>query len=193
MLRAAAFRCLRCWDALYHRRHRLEPVGPVLFVGCKEYSGPPREFADGTRIQAGDVIGMLHFNNSRIAALEMAAPSGHRAGWQFARLLRESLLTLSAYTVTHPTIANVVVFQGTTWMQVHGLKVGFTAESLPNSARTRFLVWHFRLLSWAFAPIRRRSAPIEPRNFWITRRQLQQHFTADGVKMSARRMLEAAV
>lgn len=39
--------CLRRVDDLYRNRHRLQPVGEVLYMGRSRYLGPAMEFADG--------------------------------------------------------------------------------------------------------------------------------------------------
>lgn len=163
-------------DRLYRRWHHLEAVGPLFFVGKSQYQGIERRFADGTALRPGDPLGLLHFNNARIATLGLES-GRHGTAWRFTRLLRESLDALSAYSVTSAG-RPIEVYQGTTWMQVHGLKVGFTIEPLPDGWRSRLLRLHFRLLRAGFAPatFRRSAGPPVPRRFWITRGDLQKHF-----------------
>jgi hypothetical protein len=74
-LRRIVRSALRRVDDLYRLRHGLQPVGPVLFVGRARYHGLARHFADGTQLRPGDVLGTLHFNNARIAALDAATPN----------------------------------------------------------------------------------------------------------------------
>lgn len=148
----------------------------MLFLGTLDYHGPDREFADGTVLRAHERIGVLHFNNTQIAALGQDR-SRHRAAWEFTRQLRNSLEALAERDAAQQGPA-LKAYQGTTWMQPHGLKVGFAIEPLGPGWRTRWLRLHFRLLRLCMAPAALRSpqAAIEPRLFWITREQLRRHF-----------------
>jgi hypothetical protein len=175
-LRRLAQACLIRVDATYRRRHRLKPVGPMLFVARARYPGPAMRFADGTQIAPGDAYGALHFDNSRIAAL--GEGSRLRTGVRFGRLLRQSFRYLADATREDPALRDVPVFHGVTWIREHGERVGFVSEPLPPGARRRLLAAHFRLLRWVFAPSLRTGtvdAP-EPRMFWLTRADLLQNF-----------------
>jgi len=175
MLQALSSRCVNLWDRAYHRYHRLEAVGPLFLVGSQRYAGAERRFADGTVLLTGDWLGTLHFDNRRIASLG-GGHGRHLTAWQFTRLLRESLRALAAFSITRAG-EPLAVYQGTTWMQPHGLTRGFTCDPLPDGWRARLLRWHFRLLRACFAPATFRNAgELEPRHFWITRTELRRHF-----------------
>ncbi len=168
--------CLKGWDRVYHRYHQLAPVGPMLYVGLERYTGRARQFPDATVLAPGDQIGVLHFNNSRIASLGRSH-SKHLTAWQFTRLLRESLAALADFS-TSSQAATVAVYHGKTWMRTHGLKVGFITEPLEEGWRAQLLRLHFRVLKTCFAPagFTDTSGILVPRNYWITRRQLQVSF-----------------
>ena len=175
-LRRIARNCLARVDLAYRRRHRLRPIGPMLYVARARYPGPAMTFADGTRLAPGDAYGALHFDNSCIAAL--GEGTRIRTGVRFARLLRESLRHLADATQDDPTLRDVPVFHGVTWIREHGERVGFVSEPLPTGPRRRLLGAHFRMLRWVFAPSLRTSvsgAP-EPRLFWLTRSDLLENF-----------------
>lgn len=176
MLQELAVQCFRTWDQVYHRHHRLKPVGPMLFLGTQNYLGPDREFADGTVLRNHDPIGVLHFNNSGIAALGQGL-SRHQAAGEFNRQLRTSLGMLAEWAAS-PDGAALRAYQGTTWMRPHGRKEGFTIEPLDPGWRTHWLRLHFRMLRLCFSPaaFRMSRTALEPRRFWITRPQLRQHF-----------------
>ena len=153
-------------DAWYYRRYRLRTLGPVLFLGHGRYRGPELRFEDGTLLRDNDPIGRLHFNNASIAAL--GEGSLHRVGFRFAKLMRESLRALAEVAQTDPTLRDVAVFQGTTWLPAHGEVVGFVSTPMPNTWRTRLLAGHFRLLMSVFAPAARirERGDAEPRLYW---------------------------
>jgi hypothetical protein len=174
-LRLALRSALSRVDKLYRLRHRLRPVGPVLFVGRARYAGPPRQFADGTRLLPGDVLGTLHFNNARIAALEALTPTA--IALRFRRLLLESLGTLAQLGSEGGPFDDVAVFQGIGWWR-QGETIGFLSEAFPEGRRKRFLTLHIGLLVWAFAPrfSTALAARPEPRISWITRAALIKRF-----------------
>jgi hypothetical protein len=175
LLHRFAQRALGLIDAWYFRRYKLQTIGPVLFIGRMQYRGPELTFADGTLLRENDYIGRLHFNNASIAAL--GEGSMQRVGFRFARLMRESLRKLAEAAHTDPSLADLRVFQGTTWIPAHGEVVGFESTPMPKTWKTRLLSAHFKLLMWVFAPaarIRGRE-PAEPRLYWLTRDALARN------------------
>jgi len=174
-LHRCAQRALGLVDMWYYRRYKLQTLGPVLFLGRAQYHGPELRFDDGTVLRENDYIGRLHFNNGSIAAL--GEGSMHRVGFRFAKLMRESLRKLAEAAHNDPSLADVRVFQGTTWIPSHGEVVGFVSTPLPKTWKTRLLSVHFRMLMWVFAPANRiRSRePAEPRLYWLTREALTRN------------------
>lgn len=168
--------CVGAWEAYYRSRHGLEAVGPLFLVGSSAHEGVPKHFADGSILQTGERYGVLHFNNARLAQLGAGAGRLPTA-WEFTRLLRSSLVALAEFAATADG-SRLGAYQGTTWMQPHGLKVGFEIEALPAGWRTAWLRFHFYVLQRCFSPasFRQHKALPEPRLFWITRTALRQHF-----------------
>jgi hypothetical protein len=171
-LRLVARKALERVDAWYYRRHRLHTLGPVLHLGVDRYRGPELRFEDGTCLRDNDPIGRLHFNNASIAAL--GEGSMQRVGFRFAKLMRQSMRTLAEVAQTDPSLRDVAVFQGTTWLPAHGEVVGFVSTPMPKNWRTRLLAAHFRLLMSVFAPAARirERGDAEPRLYWLTRAAL---------------------
>jgi hypothetical protein len=172
IVQRCARRVLGLVDAWYYRRYRLRTLGPVLFLGSSTYHGPRIDFPDGTVLRDQDVIGKLHFNNASIAAL--GEGSMHRVGFRFAKLMRESLRQLNEAALNDPSLRDIRVFQGVTWIPSHGEVVGFVSTPMPMNWRTHLLSAHFRMLSWVFAPANkiRERGNTEPRLYWLTRSAL---------------------
>jgi hypothetical protein len=175
MLRAWAQRVMGRIDVWYNSRHRLQPVGEVLLVGCVRYVGPEKCFPDGTLLREGDVIGQLHFSNRNISGLGEGGTQ--LTGFRFARLMRESLRLLALGAHSDPVLSTLSVFKGITWIPQHGDVVGFISEPLPKTWRNWWLGPYFRLLSWVFAPSSRKRVRhgAEPRVYWLTRTMLAQN------------------
>jgi hypothetical protein len=184
LLRRLARKTLGLVDAWYYRRYRLRTLGPVLFLGHARYRGPELRFEDGTLLRDNDPIGRLHFNNASIA--DLGEGSMHRVGFRFAKLMRESLRALAEVARTDPSLRNISVFQGMTWIPAHGEVVGFVSTPMPKGWKTRLYAGHFRLLMRVFAPssqIRSRGRA-EPRLYWLTRAALLRN--VDKLKVSER-------
>lgn len=167
-------------DTVYRKRHRLRPVGPMLYVARARYRGPVMHFTDGTHLSPGDDYGELHFDNARIAAL--GDGSRIRTGVRFARMLRDSFACLAEATRGDAGLEGLGSFHGVTWLREHGGQVGFVSEPLPDGLRRRLLAAHFRLLRWVFAPSLDtgvHDAPV-PRSFWLTRTDLLANFGRRG-------------
>lgn len=162
----------RIYDTLYRVLFRLQAVGPMLFVGRARYRGEARRFPDGIRLEAGDVLGTLHFNNARIAKLPGAGTGGRTT---FGFLLRASLQELARRTTEDSVLRQIRVYRGVTWLQPHGRRLGFLVEPYPGGPGQRLLRAHFRLLLRTFSP-READGAIRPHVFWLTRRQLVRHF-----------------
>lgn len=175
LLHRFAQRALGIVDAWYYKRYNLQTLGPVLFIGRAQYRGPEMRFEDGTLLRQNDYIGRLHFNNASIAAL--GEGSMHRVGFRFAKLMRESLRKLAEAAHNEPSLADIKVFQGTTWIPAHGEVVGFVSTPMPKTWRTKLLSAHFRMLMWVFAPAKqiRGREPAEPRLYWLTRDALARN------------------
>lgn len=184
-LRSIGRRLLRRIDGWYRRKFALRPLGPVLMVGYEPYQGDPRVFPDGTRLAARQLIGTLHFNNVRLAALR--GRTRQRVGLRFARLFRRSLQCLAEQAQSDPVYKNVLVYHGITWFKPHGRAVGFVSETLPDGWRRRWLTAYFRVLAWGFTPLPEQAAAApQPRRFWITREELIRHFGLRGRAVRAR-------
>jgi hypothetical protein len=181
VLRRLLRRAFERIDERYRRSRRLRPVGPLLFVGLDVHDGDNLALDDGTRLERGAWLGRLHFNNARAASL--GARNRREAGVRFARLLRVSLQELAAHAQDDGPLAAVRVFEGVTWLRVHGRSVGFEAHPLPDGWRSRLLAAHFRLLIQAFSPVTAAAEAVEvrPHRFRITRDSLIRRFGLQAV------------
>lgn len=168
--------CLRRVDDLYRDRHRLQPVGEVLYVGRSRYRGPAMAFADGTRLAPGDLAGTLHFNNARFPQIE--ANTSRRAALRFVRLMLESMHILADRARQDPLFSDLAVYHAVSWLPPHGQRIGFFTEPFPDGPKKRLLATYFRLLVWTYAPAEqtRASARPDPTIYWLTRKELLRRF-----------------
>jgi UDP-N-acetylglucosamine:LPS N-acetylglucosamine transferase len=163
-------------DDLYRNRHRLQPVGEVLYMGRSQYRGPAMAFADGTRLAPGGLIGTLHFNNARFPQIE--ADTSRRAALRFVRLMFESMHILADRAQQDPMFSDLAVYHAVSWLPPHGARMGFITEPFPDGPKKRMIAAYFRLLVWAYAPAAqtRASARPDPTIYWLTRKELLRRF-----------------
>jgi hypothetical protein len=163
-------------EQAYRRFHRLIPVGPLLYIQPRAHRGPAVTLGD-TVLQPGDPVGVIHFNNEALERAQTARNARH-GGFVFARLLFEALHALAERVQQDPELGRVAGFHGITWIPPHGQRVGFHAEPLPESWRTRWLSFYFRALLYAFNPqtAAAMSGELKPYQWWMSREQLLANF-----------------
>ena len=175
-LRLAARTAMLGIELGYRRAHRLEPLGRVLLVGRDRYRGASITLPDGTRIERGDEVGSLHFNN--LGFSHLSASSARAAARTFAREMLASMQALADAVRTSDRLAGIEAFHATSWLPPHGARIGFVALPLPEGPATRLRAARFRFLLWTFAPARetREQARPQPHAYWISRRALIERF-----------------
>jgi hypothetical protein len=169
---------LRGVDARYYRTHRLQPAGPVLYVGRAPYRGPAMQFTDDTLLETDDEVGALHFNNARFIEIDAASASG--AALRFTRLMLQSMQDLAQLARTDPKFSDLAVFHAVSWLPPHGQRVGFITAPFRSGIRRAWMAAYFKLLIWAFAPVAqsRSAARPDPHHYWLTRKELLRRFPA---------------
>ena len=178
------------YEAGYHKWHGLIPVDEFLTVKKTPYRGQPRQLRDGTRIEPGDALLTLHFNNRFLARVqrERGLRSPRQAVMIFGRALMKSLCELHAALRDEAEFADVVAVHGITWFSTHGDSIGFESRPLPQGWRKTLLRWHFRLLLKVLFPhlAARENQRLEPHEFWLSRRQLATRIAGKASHVSQR-------
>lgn len=170
------------YEACYRLAHHLHPIDDFLYLKKSTYKGEMRIFADGTVLNSGDAIGIIHINNSYLVRLytEANGRSGGRAAFVFGHALIRSMQNLELGLRQDPSLQELRVITGVSWFKPHGSKVGYEIEALPEGRQKRLLKKHFRLLLYALFPhlVKRESARLEPHRFWLTKNRLIESITA---------------
>ena len=163
-------RLFRAYDRAWRRRHNVQPFDKVLSLAVEPYRGQPRTLADGTRLEPGDRLGIIHFNHNGFSVDR----NRMRAALQFRRDLANSLRQLAKRLDSDPELGTIKALYGESWIPPHGRKVGFIVEPLPKTWRTRLQHRYLRLLLWMqFPHLVRRNRDTWLHAYWLTRRQWQ--------------------
>lgn len=164
-------------ERVYRRAFGLRAIGELIYLGRTRYRGAARRLADDTRIDSGDPLGVIHFDNLRLAAIERQPGNPRHREFVFLRLLRNSLAVLAQTIRVDPELKDLAGFRGVTWMPARGRHLGFQTEPMPPGLRAHWLKLHFRLMLYAFYPeTTRQASDFKPYVYWLTRRQLLQRF-----------------
>jgi hypothetical protein len=184
--------CLfQVYEKVYRVVFRLQPVNEFLFINRTVYKGPRRRFADGTTLNPGDPIGIIHFNNDFLGQVQARSGQqkmGKRAAFAFGAALIKSMRKLAQQLSRSSSLSDLKVISGITWFKAHGRKIGFEIEPLPPGRRKQFLRAHFRVLLKLLFPhlAERENHRLEPHRFWMTRNQLQQLAFSDNLPTAKR-------
>lgn len=182
------YRVMSCYDQLWRRFHQVEKVDELVSLSYEPYQGKRRQLNDGTLLEPGDPLAILHFNRECFAQEDNSARASLRAALRFRRLLFASFEHLAARLETNEKLRDVKAFYGVTWFPPHGEKVGFIIERLPDSLRNRFRRFYFRLLLKAFFPALavRENERLQPHGFWLTRNHLLNSFSEESCNDESR-------
>ncbi|MCE3252235.1 MAG: hypothetical protein K0Q67_1245 [Cellvibrio sp.] len=181
-MKTTLFYRFMCWyDAHWRRRHRVEKFDELLSFSFETFSGKRRVMNDGTWIEPGDCLAILHFNRECFAH-PAADPRQHiRNALRFRRLLLASFAHLAKAIHENEKFRQVKAFHGVSWLPPHGEKLGFVIERLPDSALNLVRKFYFTILLRVFFPhlVDQENNRIHPHAYWLTRDSLLKNFSAE--------------
>lgn len=176
-----SYRAMSWYDAYWRRKHGVERFNDLLSFSFEKFSGERRVMNDGTWIEPGDDLAILHFN--RECFVNSSADPQHyiRNALRFRKLLLSSFRHLASNINEHEKLTRVKVFHGVSWLPPHGEKLGFLIERLPNSALTVVRKFYFTVLLKVFFPhvSALENKRIQPHAYWLTRQNLFKYFSTE--------------
>ena len=176
MFRKLFFHCMNGYDAWWRRRHKVKQFDVLISYSLEQFSGDRRMMNDGSWIEPGDFLAILHFNHDCFSS---ASHNPMRNALRFRKLIFSSLTRLAKEVCHQQQWQQVKALHGISWLPPHGEKFGFLIEPLPDSPLTRVRQFYFRLLLNAFFPqlAARESKRIRPHAYWLTRHNLLKYFS----------------
>jgi peptidoglycan-N-acetylglucosamine deacetylase len=161
-------------DRWFARRYKIRPIGEGGFIfrlGLVKHGGPRLEFRDGTVVRPGDLVGELHMDNARAAALHAQG----RAGFRFRREVFRVLPALAQDLERRPEYRSLPAVCGASLLWAEAEVAGFEHRPLPAFMRW-WLTWWERHLLAKYHPQGRRRLTMgnrtDLRQIWMTRRTL---------------------
>lgn len=171
-----------CWyDGYWRRKHGVEKFDELLSFSFEKFSGKRRVMNDGSWIEPGDWLIILHFNREFFIGSSANPQHSIRNALHFRKLLLSSLGKLAKHIDENEKFKRVKVLHGISWLPPHGERLGFLIEPKPNSIFSFFQALYFKLLLKVFFPHVAVSGkkPIQPYAYWLTRRNLLKYFSPD--------------
>lgn len=171
-----------CWyDAHWRRRHGVEKFDELLSFSFEKYAGERRIMNDGSWIEPGDWLAILHFNRECFMGSSANPKDYIRNALRFRKLLLSSFKQLAHDINANERLVMVKAFHGVTWMPPHGEKLGFLIEQLPDSALNQVRKFYFKILLKVFFPhiATAEKNPIQPHAYWLTRNNLLKNFAPE--------------
>jgi hypothetical protein len=166
------------YDWSYRRLHGLDrpeaQAGPVLRIERRRLWRALR-LGDGTQLDRGSPIGVVHLDNARVLALHRDGLAPDSIGFEFRRLLLRSLHAMARQAAEDGPRAALQAYSATTLFHPGLARLGF-AQARDDRSLWRGLVsgyerWLLRCLHPAGGGARRRARE-EARRLWISRERL---------------------
>lgn len=174
------YRFLSWYDAYWRRKHNVERFDDLLSFSFEPYTGERRVMDDGTWIEPGDPLAILHFNRECFSGSPENPQSNARNALRFRRLIFASLKKLAREINENEKFENIKAFHGISWLPPHGEKLGFIIERVPDSVVNSIRKFYFNVLLRTFFPhlSSQENNRIEPHAYWLTRKTLLKNFSS---------------
>ncbi len=169
-----------CWyDAYWRRKHSVERFDDLLSFSFEKFSGESRIMDDGTWIESGDCLAIIHFNRECFTHSSNDPKQNTRNALRFRRLILSSFKQLAKDIDENERFNNVKAFHGVSWLPPHGEKLGFEIEKVPDSMLNIIRKFYFTVLLNTFFPhlAMQETHRIEPHAYWLTRQTLLNNFS----------------
>jgi hypothetical protein len=175
------YRFMCNYDRLWRRWNKVEKIDQLVSLSYGPHKGERRLMNDGSWIEPGDRLAMLHFNRECFVQAGTSPRDYARSGLRFRKMLIESFTQLATRMTTEENLRDVKALYGISWLPPHGEKVGFMIERVPDSALNNLRKFYFRLLLKTFFPVlaERENGRLQPHAFWLTRQNLLKHFARE--------------
>jgi hypothetical protein len=171
-----------CWyDAYWRRKNNVQKFDELLSFSFEKFSGERRVMSDGTRIEPGDCLAIIHFNRECFASSSNNLRQNTRNALRFRRLILSSFKQLAKDINENEKFIGVKAFHGVSWIPPHGEKLGFVIERVPDSALNFIRKIYLTVLLKTFFPnlVARDNNPVEPHAYWLTRHTLIKNFSTE--------------
>lgn len=123
------------WEKAFHVLFRLETVSPndpMLHFRARPYQGKTVVMDDGSRLEKGDQVLELHFDNKKLFHIGSRSRSEMQLAIQMIRAVQKDLPTLANMVIERPEYKDVKGLYGVTMISRGPEQFGFHVQDLPS-------------------------------------------------------------
>lgn len=128
------------WETIFHKLFRLKtvnPLDPLLHYRLRKYSGDTIELEDGTKLQKGDKVVELHFDNEKLFHFGIRSRSSVHLAIQMIRSMEKELPTLAHQLMEDPAASTSKALYGVTMVNRGPQQFGFQIVELKDGLFSR--------------------------------------------------------
>lgn len=190
------------YERLFHLVFRLKQVGssePAFHYRVTKYAGEPVELSNAERLEKGDKIVELHFDNKKLSTIAAESISPVATGIKMLREVEMALPVLADQLALDPEADNVRVVYGVTMIHRGADRLGFQVFQLPDGLFARSTRIYLRVLMRVLtkkqrnARSKQRRSTIDPRMLLMPINRMMSYATISSsfVQDSAIRLSDA--
>ncbi|MHA7964042.1 polysaccharide deacetylase family protein [Paenibacillus sp. CAU 1782] len=138
------------WEKAFHVVFRLKVVGndnpPAFHYRVTKYGGESVSFEDGSKVEKGDRIAELHFDNRMLSGLAATSKSPLATGIRMLREVERALPRLAKQLKADPDAVGVKAVYGVTMIHRGAERLGFHVYKLKEGLFARSTRIYLRVL-----------------------------------------------
>ena len=137
------------WERVFNWFFHIHPIDdnhPFLNVRIRTYWGKTVQLSDGEKIQRGDRVLELHFNNEVLYNMGIHSRSSIQLAIQMIRTTEQLLPKTLPIILNHPNYEKIKALYGVSMIHRGTKQFGFTVNNLPRGPFSFFTKIYLRLL-----------------------------------------------
>lgn len=175
------------WEWCFERMFHIEPIdrnNPLLKLRIRKYRGSQTlTLADGEKIQPGDCVAELHFDNELLLQIGTGSQSPMQLAIQLIRRTELLMPQIRHIIDTDPKYKDVKGLYGISIIHRGAKQLGFTVVNLPRGVFSFLTRYYLRFLLYVIHPLGRkrlREKPelLVPKIIAMSRKELVDRYSA---------------
>ncbi|MBB2479512.1 hypothetical protein H5P36_04865 [Bacillus sp. APMAM] len=177
------------WERMFNRLFRIQPIdrnNPLLMVRVRTYWGKTIQLLDGEKIQRGDRILEIHFNNEMLFNMGIHARSSFQLAIQMIRSAEKLLPKTLPIILKHPDSEKIKALYGISMIYQGTNQFGFTVNNVPKGPFSFFTKVYLRLLLCIVHPqgyerLQNKTGQFVPRMMIMTKKELIRRYSIENL------------
>ncbi|USB34321.1 polysaccharide deacetylase family protein [Paenibacillus sp. YPG26] len=176
------------WEKIFHFVFQLKTTDkedPIFHFRARTYHGNPVDMRDGSRLERGDQILELHFDNKKLFEIGSTSKSSVQLAIHMIRAVEKALPELARYIAGHPELGQIKALYGVSMIHRGPEQFGFTVSDLPQGFFARSSTAYLKLLMSVIHPagqqrLKRHSEQLIPKLIVMPMNLLLSRYAVSG-------------